>query len=325
MIDKVAPELFRVEIPLPNNPLKTVNSYIIRGTDRNLVIDTGMMREECERALAAGLQELDVDLARTDFFITHFHSDHLGLVSQLATDTSTVYFSELDAKLVASLRDAGAFWDRVAPFARKGGVPEAAIQEVLREHPGAKYGPQTYPEFTILGEGDVLRVGDYRFECVATPGHTPGHLCLYERDRKLFVSGDHILGNITPNISAWFENVNPLEDYLASLDKVSALDVSLVLPGHRQVFEDFQGRIAELEHHHQVSAEEVLAILATGSKTSYEVASEMTWHIAAATWDAFPVIQKWFATGEATAHLRYLEERGAVRHAMRNGTALFSL
>ena len=115
-----------------------------------------------------------------------------------------------------------------------------------------------------------------------------------------------------------------VRDYLASLDKVSALDVSLVLPGHRQVFEDFQGRIAELEHHHQVSAEEVLAILATGSKTSYEVASEMTWHIAAATWDAFPVIQKWFATGEATAHLRYLEERGAVRHAMRNGTALFS-
>ncbi len=325
MVDEVAPELFRVEVPLPNNPLKALNSYVIRGTDRNLVIDTGMMREECERALAAGLQELDVDLARTDFFITHFHADHLGLVSRFATDTSTVYLNEPEAKLVASFRGAGAFWDRVAGFARTGGIPEAAIQEALRKHPGVKYSPPAYPEFTVLGEGDVVRVGEYNFECVATPGHTPGHLCLYERDRRLFASGDHILGDITPNISAWFENVNPLGDYLASLDKVSALDVALVLPGHRRLFEDFQGRIAELKHHHQVRAEEVLAILATGSKTVYEVASEMTWNIAAATWDAFPVMQKWFATGEAAAHLRYLEERGAVRHEMRDGAAVFSV
>ena len=323
MIDEVAPDVFRVEVPLPNSPLKSINSYVIRGCDRHLVIDTGMMRPECERALAAGLDELDVDLARTDFFITHFHADHLGLVSQFASDTSTVYFNALEAKLAASFGDARTFWERMAAFGRVEGIPESAIQEAVREHPGAKYGAPAYPDFTLVGEGDVIRAGDYRFECVATPGHTPGHLCLYDRERKVLVSGDHVLGDITPNISAWFGNVNALDDYLASLEKVSQLHAALVLPGHRNTFEDLQGRVAELEHHHQERAQEVLAIVATGGKTAYETASEMSWDIDAATWEAFPVLQQWFATGEADSHLRYLENRGALRHEMRDGAAVF--
>ena len=325
MIDEVAPDLFRVEVPLPNNPLKSINSYVIRGSDRHIVIDTGMMRKECEHALAAGFQELELDLARTDFFITHFHADHLGLVPRFARDTSTVYFNALEANLVASFRDARAFWERMAAFARVEGIPEAAIQQALREHPGAKYGAPTYPEFNLVGEGDALCVGDYRFECVATPGHTPGHLCLYDRERKVLVSGDHVLGDITPNISAWFGNVNALDDYLASLEKVSALDVALVLPGHRGTFKDLQGRVAQLGRHHQVRTQEVLAIVEAGGKTAYEAASEMTWDIDAATWEAFPVMQQWFATGEADAHLRYLENRSALRREMRDGAAVFAV
>jgi len=325
MIDEVAPELFRIEVPLPNTPLKAVNSYVIRGAERNLVIDTGMRHEMCQGALEAGLRELDVDLARTDFFITHFHADHLGLVSHFATDGSTIYFNEFEAKVTESLRDAGAFWDRVSAVARGSGTPEAEIREAMGTHPGAKYGPATYPDFAILGDGDVLRAGDYRFECVATPGHTPGHLCLYERDRRIFVSGDHILDDITPNISSWFEDLNPLEDYLASLEKVSALDVALVLPGHRRVFEDFQGRIAELKHHHDVRTQEVLDLLAAGGKTAYETASEMTWDIEADSWQAFPIMQKWFATGEAATHLRYLAGRGVIHYDVRDGAAVFSV
>jgi len=60
-------------------------------------------------------------------------------------------------------------------------------------------------------------------------------MCLYEPDKKIFVSGDHILADITPNISTWNELANPLKEYLSSLDKVYPLDVSLVLPGHRSL------------------------------------------------------------------------------------------
>ncbi|HWQ61139.1 MAG TPA: MBL fold metallo-hydrolase, partial [Negativicutes bacterium] len=95
--EEIRPGLFRLEIPLPNNPLKTLNSYVITGPERNLVVDTGFNRPECLAAMRAGLQELAVDLARTDFFITHLHADHSGLAATLATVTSRVMCSAVDA------------------------------------------------------------------------------------------------------------------------------------------------------------------------------------------------------------------------------------
>ena len=59
-------------------------------------------------------------------------------------------------------------------------------------------------------------------------------------------------------------------------------------------------------------ADEILLILSKGSKNAFQVASEMTWDINYESWGRFPAAQKWFATGEAIAHLRYLEEKGMV-------------
>ena len=130
--------------------------------------------------------------------------------------------------------------------------------------------------------------------------------------------------NISPNISSWEEGRDPLADYLDSLDKVYGFDVELVLPGHRRVFADFRGRIDELKQHHKVRAEEVLAVLDGEDKTAYEVASEMTWDFKADSWDQIPVMQKWFATGEAIAHLEYLKERGRAHRQLHNGRVMFS-
>src|SRR5512147_136533 len=98
MREEVGAGIYRTEIPLPGNPLRAINSYLIRGEDRWLMIDTGMGRAECREAMMASLGELAVDLEKTDFFITHFHADHLGLVSELARSGSRVYLSrpELD-------------------------------------------------------------------------------------------------------------------------------------------------------------------------------------------------------------------------------------
>jgi hypothetical protein len=57
---------------------------------------------------------------------------------------------------------------------------------------------------------------------------------------------------------------------------------------------------------------EVAAILEKGPQHAYRVASRMTWDLKADSWEAFPRAQKWFATGEAIAHLRYLEAAGSV-------------
>jgi glyoxylase-like metal-dependent hydrolase (beta-lactamase superfamily II) len=324
MVETVFPDLFRIEVPLPGNPLKSVNSYVVRGLSRNLVVDTGMSRPECHDALKAGLEELGIDERRTDFFITHFHADHLGLVSAFAAESSLVFLNAPEAGYMAAHKTPGGFMPMLAEHARMEGFPEEALRQVFQLHPGFKYSPPNYPGFEVLHDGDTLRAGDYAFTCVHTPGHTPGHMCLYEPRKKLLISGDHVLGGITPNIASWIDDSDTLGNYFASLDRVCLLDVELVLPGHRQTFHDLRGRVRELKEHHQQRLEEALAILRARPSTVYEVASQMTWDIVAKSWEDFPVLQKWFATGEAGSHLRHLEETGSVRRIIRNGAFTYS-
>ncbi len=322
---EIRPGLHVIEVPLPGSPLKSINSYVIRGDFRNLVIDTGMRRPECDEAIRRGLDELGVDLANTDFFITHLHADHIGLVSDLAADASLVYFNHPDAELLGGFaRDADGAFGRLTAEATRSGFTDEEIEEALERHPGFKYSPPEYPAFRFLSDGDRLDAGAYQFNVVATPGHTPGHLCLYEPHHRILISGDHVLGDITPNITIWRKDDDSLGDYLQSLDKVAELKVDLVLPGHRRSFTDCAGRIDELKRHHQERLDEVQEILGKRSATAYEVASKMTWDIVAESWARFPIVQKWFAVSEATSHLRYLERRGVITGLERDGVIGFS-
>ena len=70
MIEEISANLFRAEIPLPRNPLKYTNSYIIKSPDRSLIVDTGLNRKECMDAMQETLGETGVDLARTYCVIT---------------------------------------------------------------------------------------------------------------------------------------------------------------------------------------------------------------------------------------------------------------
>ncbi len=72
MTEMMLPNLYRIEIPLPKNPLKALNSYLIKGDGRFLIIDTGMNREECQEAMFTALEELKVDLKKTDFFYNSY-------------------------------------------------------------------------------------------------------------------------------------------------------------------------------------------------------------------------------------------------------------
>lgn len=305
MIEEIYPDLFRIEIPLPENPLRALNSYIIRGNNRNLIIDTGFNRDICFRAMQNGLHKLMVDLRETDFFVTHRHSDHIGLVSRLATESSIIYFNRHDAESKID-------WNGMLSYAGSNGFPGNLLTSAFRNHPGFKYKPKKIFDFNILCDGDKVEAGDYHFICLETPGHTRGHMCLYDASKKLFFSGDHILTDITPNIACFSKEGDPLCDYLASLEKVYKLDVNLVLPGHRRRIDDHIGRIEELKNHHQKRSDEVLNTLRKGSMNAYQIASRMTWDITCPVWEMFPVSQKWFATGEVIAHLRYLENRAMI-------------
>jgi glyoxylase-like metal-dependent hydrolase (beta-lactamase superfamily II) len=324
MIDEIAANLYRIEIPLPKNPLRSINSYAIKDSDRNLIIDTGMNRKECLDVLEDGLKNLGIDMGKADFFVTHLHVDHLGLVSDLRTHRSAVYLNQADADRFRRIRY-GTLWEDNLRYTGMNGFSDQELQEVYPIHPAQMYGIKKEVPFEFLKDGDVLRIGDYLFRCVETPGHSKGHTCLYEPNRKILVSGDHILRDITPTVSSRSDEENPLKEYLASLDKVSALDVDLVLPGHRENFRDCKERIEELKRHHQDRLAEILSILENEGKNAYQVASRMHWDVTYESWDLFPVLQKWFAVGEALSHLKYLEEEGKVRKEIKEQKITYSL
>ena len=312
MIEEIKTDLYRMEIPLPENPLKSINSYVIKAPERSLVIDTGMDKEECLKAMRAGLKGLGVDLRKTDLLVTHFHIDHIGLVSKLKTEESILYLSGPDADSIRQIKS-GAHWDSMIRFTGMNGFPEDELRGAFRNHPGYLSQLEDPSSFKILEDGDLLNYGGYHFKCVHTPGHSRGHMCLHDPEKKILLSGDHVLNNITPSIQLRSADWNPLAEYLKSLDKVYGLDVELVLPGHRRPFRNLKERITELKDHHRKRAEEIISVLQGDKKTAYQVASLISWDISCESWDSFPVIQKWFAVGEVIAHLKYLEEEGRVR------------
>jgi glyoxylase-like metal-dependent hydrolase (beta-lactamase superfamily II) len=307
MPEEILPGLYRLEIPLPDNPLKYVNSYVILGAERNLIVDTGLNRQECLDAMHHGLAALDVDLERTDFFITHLHADHFGLVGRLVTGGGRVYFSRPESEIIESWTG----WEPMIAYAANNGFPEEQLRKALESHPGFKYAARWTPDLKKIEDGAVITVNNFQFECLTTPGHTQGHVCLYEPHEKLLISGDHILGDITPNIQCWSDNENPLKNYLSSLDRVARLEVDLVLPGHRSIITDMAARIRELKMHHTRRLAEVVEILTRQPDHAFNVAGRMTWDLQG-SWESFPLPQKWFATAEATAHLRWLEEDGRI-------------
>ncbi len=324
MIIEVMPDIYRIEVPLPRSPLKATNSYLVKGRERNLLIDTGWNREESKRALFAGLARLDVNLEKTDILLTHVHADHSGLTAAVATEKSTLYCGEIDAELVNATGTTN-YWSDIGVMLGFYGFPLEDLPDAMRAHPGRRYNPGIQQVFAILKENDVIEVGDYHFTCVETPGHTPGHICLYEPENKILVSGDHVLDDITPNITFEKRIGDPLGHYLHSLDKIDQMDINLVLPGHRRFIDNIHKRIYELKHHHEHRLNEVLDILGTGLRDAYQIAGKMTWDITCKNWGHFPPAQKVFAVGEAVTHLEYFRHIGKVRKVENQGRAFYEL
>jgi glyoxylase-like metal-dependent hydrolase (beta-lactamase superfamily II) len=326
MIEEIVPDLYRNEIPLPNSPLKSLNSYIVRGEDRFLIIDTGFNREECQNEMNVSLQKLGVDLNKTDIFVTHFHVDHIGLADSLATENSKVYLNETEAHHpVFQDNNLSGYQQKLLDVYVANGFPAESARISLESHPARKYGLKRKRAFSVVKDGDIMEVGDFHFQCIATAGHSPGHMCLYEPNRKILVAGDHILGDITPNIAYWLEMDDPLDEYLTNLEKVRALDIKVVLPGHRRLVRDLHKRISELQEHHRDRLNEVLAALRDGAKTAFQIAPCITWDIAFNSWKEFPPAQKWFAFSETLAHVKFLENKGRVRRHSQSDGILYSI
>lgn len=316
-IQEVAEHIYRISVPLPNNPLKELNSYLIRDTDHSLLIDTGFRMDACRDALLAGLKELGQDPGSMDIFVTHLHSDHCGLAPELIAENRSIYISEIDRTCLADIESINVHWDTNTKRLREAAMPESIISTMTETNPAISYAPRPgCPNYVAVKDGHVFHIAGYHLRCVLTPGHTPGHMCLWDEEKRLMFTGDHVLFDITPNITAWHIREDSLGDYLDSLGSILSYPVETALPSHRKTG-DFHARIRELLEHHQVRLDEVVSIVSKlPGSTAYDIAGNMTWSIRARNWDDFPVSQKFFAVGECMSHLDHLLAQNRIRREM---------
>lgn len=325
MVEKVwdCPEVFRIPVPLPQNPLRELNAYVIRTPGANLVIDTGFCREECRAALWSGLEALGLEWSRTALFLTHLHSDHTGLVWDFVDRGIPVYMGRGELDYCASFRSGDSLFPLSRTFLLEG-FPKEELERQPAGNQAKLYAPRPgYPTLPVE-DGQPLPFPGAQILALQTPGHTPGHTVLYLPEEQLLFTGDHILFDITPNISIWPNIPYSLSDYLASLRKTRTLPIRAAFPAHRAAGEDVYRRIDRLIEHHAQRLEEIAqAASAQPGSTAYDLAGRIRWSARGLPWRDFPPHQRWFAMGETAAHLYELVRTGRLLRREADGLARY--
>jgi len=306
---EVIPGIFHLPLPIPNPALDHVNTYLVRGDRECLLIDTGWGTQEAFDSLKDQLAEIGVDFKNiSQILVTHIHPDHYGLAGKLKQlSQAKIALHYLEKALIESRYiNMDKLLDQLDQWLYINGVPANDLSQLLEASTGmARFVTPTTPDITLRG-GETISLGSFTFQVLWTPGHSPGHISLYEPQQKVLIAGDHILPNITPNIGLYPQSSpNPLDDYLNSLKSIKQLEVSLVLPGHEYTFSNLKQRIEQIFHHHEERNSEILGALNTKPKTAYQVASEITWmrDIGGASWDKLGPWDKRIAVLETMAHL----------------------
>jgi len=303
-MQEVSKNIFLIKLPLPQNPLKSLNSYLIRGEGggRSLLIDTGFNHPETEAALMGGLSELGVKPEDMDILITHSHSDHSGLAGKLKNAHNSVYCSSRDDVLLLDFVEEQ-YWMELARNQRFIGFPYTFL---FKDHPGYCNKNDIRYERINKDPGDTLSAGGYTFEVIDLSGHTPGQIGLYDKTSRILFCGDHLLSKITPNLEFLGFDFDCLGAYLANLRKVSDLPVEHLFSAHRELISDISERIGQMLQHHERRLQRALEIISERPCNAWTVACGITWDYLGGDFTKFPPAQQWFAAGETLVHLQHL-------------------
>ena len=323
MPEEILKNLYRLPIPLVGNPLKELNAYLIKGRDRNLLVDTGFRQPACREALFAQLGELGLGAGDVDVLLTHMHSDHSGLGPEVVADRGTILVSSTDRAILDDFDQRESHWVKTEERFFEEGFPPEQRQQMRSTNPAHSMAPPKGGRYESLEDGAVIEAGGYRFKALLMPGHTPGQMCFWMEDQGAMLLGDHVLFDITPNITAWNDLPDALGAYLKSLKKIREYDVALPLPGHRGRG-DLRARVDRLIDHHARRLEECCeAVKNHPGQPAYVLAGYMSWKIRASSWEDFPITQKWFAVGECMSHLERLMAEGRIGKEIVDGKAAY--
>jgi glyoxylase-like metal-dependent hydrolase (beta-lactamase superfamily II) len=325
---QIVPGIHQIQVPIPDNPLGHLNSYLLEGKHGWTMIDTGWATTQAFDALSSGLGQFNVSLADiSTIVITHAHPDHIGLVGRIMHVNPSIRLAlhrwefDFTQELFSNYVD---LREKLIAIFRKHGVPDAELSAV-RMIPGHsnEFSRDVVPAKFLYG-GEIISDGVFDLEVIWTPGHSSGHICLYEPRNKLLFSGDHVLPEITPNIGYHSHSGdNPLGDYLCALGKLAHLTVERVLPAHEHDFANLNLRITELVDHHREREAEVGRVIGSKTLNAWEIGSRLTWNLAATGWDQYPPFQKRFAVMETIAHLEHMHWQGQVDRILNDGHVLY--
>ena len=319
---EIEKNLYHLPISLPKSPLGWVNCYLIRGAQRHLLIDTAFNHDECEKSLLDQLAEIGVAIEDTDIFVTHFHVDHSGLIGRLKRPQNTIYASAPDKEWINSMQNMDhSSWFDDGNLTM--GVPDAHKIRA-KDHVAHRLKSGGFVDLAVLREGDRFEIGGFDLRVIDLYGHTPGQIGLWEPDKKYLFCGDHILNDISPNITAWDLSTDYLGIYIDSLEKVRSMPVSRLFPAHRDSPPHINERIDWLKEHHHERSAAIVHILSNSKKpmTAFEVAILLEWSIKGAILEA-PLQQLWFACTETLAHLQSLLFKSNIARENRDGTLYF--
>ena len=308
-----APGIYTVTLPIPFE-LESVNAHLVELDEGFLLVDSGLETAECFDTLAAELVERDLEWRDIRILLlTHLHPDHIGLswkILELSSAELWMHRVEAEALALASRENRSPYFGQAM---RRAGVPaemEARIDRAVKSGRGRF---RAHQPNRLLEGGERIPVRGGSLEAVWTPGHSPGHVCLYSPERRYMISGDHLLELITPNIS-WHPGEDMLARYLDSLALLNSYDVDWVLPSHGPPFRGHEERIQGIVAHHAERCCTILSHTAREAMTAYQLVEAM--------WQRLSPFHQHFAVLEILAHLEHLERRGQVAGEERDGGAL---